>query len=109
MDTQSTASDTAPGPVALGPEFTIAQAAAWRDTLVDALCTGSGNLTLDLSSVTDIDSAGLQLLLATRRSIHERGASLTLEGLSSTVAEALAVFGLDPQIDAIGPLNGAPA
>jgi anti-anti-sigma factor len=107
MDTQTTAPDTTP--VALGPDMTIAQAAAWRDTLVDALCTASGNLALDLSAVTDIDSAGLQLLLATRRSLHERGAALTLAGLSPTVADALAVFGLDPQLDAVGPLTGAQA
>ena len=45
----------------------------------------------------------------TRRSLHERGAALTLAGLSPTVADALAVFGLDPQLDAVGPLTGAQA
>ena len=109
MDLQSNASDADPGPLALGPELTIAHAAAWRDTLVDALCSRAGDLALDLSAVTDIDSAGVQLLLAMRRSINERGSALTLAGLSPAVADALAVFGLDHQLAAAGLAEGAAA
>lgn len=90
----------APAQAALGPDLTIAQAAACRDALVDALCSGSGDLELDLSAVTDIDSAGLQLLLATRRSVRERGATLHLRNVSATVLDALAVFGLDARLAA---------
>lgn len=97
MDTDT----SAPFVLALGPELTIAQAAACRDTLVDALCSGPGDLALDLSAVTDIDSAGLQLLLAARRSLREQGATLQLRNVSATVLDALAVFGLDARLDAI--------
>lgn len=106
MDTDTPASAT---PLALGPELTIAQAASWRDALVDALCATAGDLALDLDGVTDIDSAGVQLLLATRRSVAERGATLHLSGLSSTVAEAFAVFGLDSRLDTLVTRPGAPA
>ena len=49
--------------LALGPELTIPFAADCRNTLVEALATTAGDLRLDLSGVTDVDSAGLQLLL----------------------------------------------
>ena len=71
-------SSTTPPPtdaLALGPELTISQAAAVRDALVDALCATAGDLQLDLGAVAEIDSAGVQLLLATRRSVAERGAT----------------------------------
>ena len=107
-DTGFTAAATAPDAVvALGPELTIAHAAAWRDTLVDALCASAGDLTLDLSGVTEVDSAGLQLLLATKRSVAERGAALWLARVPGPVDEALAVFGLNCQLDATGGGAGA--
>jgi anti-sigma B factor antagonist len=77
-----------------GPELTIAFAAATRDSLFDALHAQSGDLALNLSGVTDIDSAGVQLLLATQRSLVERGNALVLQTPSAPVREALAVFGL---------------
>jgi anti-sigma B factor antagonist len=109
MDTEILAPEApdVPVPLALGPELTIAHAAAWRDVLVDALCTASGDLALDLSGVTDIDSAGLQLLLATRRSVNERGAALVLHGASAPVVDALAVFGLNRHLDAADTTAGA--
>lgn len=109
MDNQSPATEGPAGPLALGPDLTIGQAAAWRVQLLDALCASADNLTLDLSAVTDIDSSGVQLLLATRRSVAERGAALTLEGVPPAVADALAVFGLTPQLDALELADGAPA
>ncbi len=106
MDTDTPA--PAP-PLALGPDLTIAHAATCRDALVDALCATTGDLALDLCGVTDIDSAGLQLLLATRRSVAERGASLQIIGLSGSAADALAVFGLDARLDTLVTRNGARA
>ena len=106
MSTDTAATEA---PVRLGPEMTISQAAAWRDTLVDALCATAGDLRLDLSAVTDIDSAGLQLLLATRRSVVERGAALQVTAVSATVRDALAVFGLDSRLEAVANAPGANA
>jgi anti-anti-sigma factor len=78
----------------MGPDLTIAHADACRSALVEVLSTHSGDFSIDLSSVTEFDSSGVQLLLATRRSLAERGHVLRLTAVSATVRDALAVFGL---------------
>ena len=87
--------------LALGPELTIAQASACRDQLVDALCSTQGDLSVDLSGVTDLDSAGVQLLLSLRRSVAARGGTLKVQAATPTVHEALAVFGLEASFEAL--------
>lgn len=77
----------------LGPELTIAFAAAWRETLADAVNSG-GEVALDLREVTDFDSSGVQLLLAARRSLAERGQALRILAASPVVRDGLQVFGL---------------
>ena len=81
--------------IVLGPELTIAYAAAVRDTLVTALaaCEDS-DLLLDLGGVTDFDSSGVQLLLSARLSQHSRGHQLRLVASSPAVRDALLTFGL---------------
>ncbi len=81
-------------PIALGPELTISHAATARDALFDAVRASTGDVALDLRGVTDIDSAGVQLLLSARRSLAERGDTLHLQAPSACVREALSVFGL---------------
>jgi anti-anti-sigma factor len=78
----------------LGPDLTIAQAAGWHETLTHALASQPGDLALDLAGVTDFDSSGVQLLLATRRSLAERGHTLHVVAASTAVRDALATFGL---------------
>lgn len=80
--------------LSLDPEVTIAFAAATREQLLESLRTHSGNLTLDMSAVTDFDSSGVQLLLAARRSLQERGDALVLQAPSVSVSDALLTFGL---------------
>ncbi len=82
-------------PFALGPELTIAFAAGVREQLAAAVAAApAGPLTLDLSGVSEFDSAGLQLLLATRRSLAAAGRTLHLQAPSAVVQDALQVFGL---------------
>jgi anti-sigma B factor antagonist len=81
-------------PLSLGPELTIVFAAAMQQTLSDAVQAGEGPLVLDLGEVSDFDSAGVQLLLATRRSLADRGRTLHVAAASSAVTDALVVFGL---------------
>ena len=50
--------------------------------------------TLDLSAVAAIDSAGVQLLLALRNSLADRGKVLHCHGAQPAVAQALQVLGL---------------
>lgn len=77
----------------LGSEWTIPYAAEIHTQLLGALQRGEP-LSLDLSAVESIDSAGIQLLLATRASLREREQALTLTGTSGAVQAALAVYGL---------------
>jgi anti-sigma B factor antagonist len=78
----------------LGPELTIVQAAALREQLLAHLGQHTGALRLDLSGASDVDSATVQLLLALRRSLAERGEALQITGLSRAASDALAVYGL---------------
>lgn len=81
-------------------ELTIPQAAAVRDQLLALLDTAPDGLALDLGGVESFDTAGLQLLLATRHSLAERGLALTLSACSTPVAEALRVYGLQALLPA---------
>lgn len=90
----------AEAPLALGPEMTVAHAAALRDRLLEAIGDGRSALTLDLSGVTDFDSAGVQLLLAARRTMTDRGGELRLGATAASVRDALRLFGLEPQFAA---------
>ena len=93
-------------PLALGPELTIAFAAAARERLADAVQSGQGDLALDLRGVTDFDSAGVQLLLAARRSLAERGDALCLSGASAAVRDALRTFGLQDLLPVAAAAQG---
>jgi anti-anti-sigma factor len=84
------------------PEFGVVQAAQvqaqWLEQLA-AQAEAPQPWALDLSAVQEIDSAGLQLLLALRRALVERGQSLTLLSPSAVVAAALASFGLSGTLE----------
>ena len=67
-------------------------AAAVRTALADVRV--GDTLELDLSGVTDMDSAGVQLLLAARRSAVESGRALRLAAPSAAVADVLAILHL---------------
>lgn len=54
----------------------------------------SGGLHVDLSEVTDFDTAGVQLLLALRRSSIEAGAVIQLQQPSEAVKLALSTYRL---------------
>lgn len=51
---------------------------------------------LDLSAVTEIDSAGLQLLLWTRHAALQQGMQFRLVRRSAAVAETIALLQLEP-------------
>ncbi|MDE2372254.1 MAG: STAS domain-containing protein [Burkholderiales bacterium] len=91
---------TIANPLPLGPEVTIAHAGAWHEALAGALAQRGGDLALDLEGVTDFDSSGVQLLLATRRSLVERGDALVVHRASAAVRDALTRFGLAEMLPA---------
>lgn len=81
----------------LEPELTIYSAAQLKQTLVDALVSRDA-LTLDLSDVCEVDSAGVQLLLAALRHAARHGVQCELAGHSAAVREAFALLGFDAQL-----------
>ena len=69
-------------------EFNIFTATALRQQLLDALDQPSG-VDVDLSGVSEIDSAGLQLMIAAKREAALRGKSLRFAGHSREVFDIL--------------------
>jgi anti-anti-sigma factor len=80
---------------ALQGALTVAHGPQQHESLLGATLTAAPDLVVDLSAVEAFDSAGVQLLLATRRSIELRGGSLALREPSPTVCEVLRTYGLE--------------
>jgi anti-sigma B factor antagonist len=94
--------------ILLGPDMTIYNAAALREQLAAAVTEGA-LIELDLADVAEIDSSGLQLLLAARKSARARGATLRLVRRSAAVDDALALLALDTLFAAPAPTEGGQA
>jgi anti-sigma B factor antagonist len=92
--------------VCVEEEMTIYTAARHKVLLLDAV-RGSGTrpLEIDLSGVTEIDSAGVQVMLAARRSAAGSGRALRFIAGDSAVRSTLALLGLDSLVN----VNGASA
>ena len=85
------------GSAGLAGELTVRTVAAARDELVawlDGVPEGEA-VTLDLGAVDEVDTAGLQLLVAVAASLGARGGSLRLDPVSPAVTETLAFASLD--------------
>jgi len=94
--------------LALEGELTV-QTAADRRAVLAALLGGPGDLDLDLSAVTELDTAGLQLLLLARREIGHAGARLTVSAASRAVTEVLAIAGMNGRLEPLtGPVEELP-
>ncbi|MEK8033735.1 STAS domain-containing protein [Ideonella sp. DXS29W] len=76
-------------------ELTIVAAAALRDQLLAALPEQGGELVVDLAAIEACDSAGIQLLLATRRLAAGRGTQFALDHVPECIVQALATYGVD--------------
>jgi anti-sigma B factor antagonist len=79
--------------VAISGAMTIYAAAAAKDTLLDAL-NGAGELEVDLSGVTEMDTAGVQLLALLKREAASSGKRVALCGHSPAVLEVLDCYRL---------------
>jgi anti-anti-sigma regulatory factor len=75
-------------------ELTIYQAEASKASLVAALAAG-GDLELDLREVTELDTAGLQLLILLRDTVAQRDSGLHVTGISDAAAAVLALAGIE--------------
>lgn len=88
--------DASEGPSRLSPEgeLTIYNARAFRDELSAALDEHHG-LELDLSRVTELDTAALQVILAALRTARTRGIPLDICNISPSVRDLLGLYGLE--------------
>lgn len=91
MNLQANAPDAAP--LAIAGEMTIYRAAELKPLLLDAVRTHPAPA-LDLSAVTEFDSAGLQLLLMARREAARLGKRLAVPAAGAAVRDVLALLGL---------------
>jgi len=76
-------------------EFTIYRASELKCELMAAL-DGARSLEIDVSAVTEIDCAGIQLLMLAKRVAAQRQQSLRLTCRSEAVTEALTLLDLVP-------------
>jgi len=75
-------------------DMTIYNAQSLKETLLGYCVPGTRELQLDLSAVTEIDSAGLQLLLLLKAEAHKRGFTLCLLRHSAAVLEVFELLKL---------------
>ena len=70
-------------------ELTIYRAAELAEAMKSSLAQvpAGGSFEVDLSGVTEMDSAGVQLLIAAKRSTDESGRVLRMAGSSPAVSE----------------------
>ena len=83
--------ETRPPRLSLAGEMGIYAAAELKSHLLSAVDT-CAELEIDLSRVEEIDSAGLQLLILTKRQALAQNKTLTLIGHSRAVLELLELY-----------------
>ena len=74
-------------------ELSIFTAAVLRQRLLDAIATGK-EVEVDLSQVGEIDSAGIQLMVAAKREATARKQSLRFIGHSPAVFDIIELYDL---------------
>lgn len=74
-------------------ELTIFHAGEIKGTALGFLCD-SAQLTIDLQRVSDIDGAGVQLLMLINREAGRKGIEVKFENLSRTVADTFELLNL---------------
>jgi anti-anti-sigma factor len=82
----------------LGSDWTITQAAELRQQLLTQLSLDLEPVQLDLALVENMDSSGVQLVLALRSSLAARKQNLSLLNPSGAVCAALAAYGLKEEL-----------
>ena len=81
------------GDIRVTGDMTVYTASQIKQPLVDAVVDGPADIQLDLSQVSDFDTAGVQLLLMVHREALVRGRNLKFTAASNIVREVLTMFG----------------
>ena len=71
----------------LDGELTIYRAAELKETLLNALAADTGELEINLAAVTELDSAGLQLLMLVKKAARQHQRDVHLVAHSPAVVE----------------------
>jgi anti-sigma B factor antagonist len=90
------------GGIRVTGEMTVYTAGQIKEPLLDAITDAPANIQLDLSEVSELDTAGVQLLLLIRRAALASGRNLQLGAESAIVRDVLTLCG------AIGLLTDPP-
>ena len=77
------------GELRVDGEMTIYRATEVAQTLFDAVRAQAGDVSLDMSDVTEFDTAGLQLVLMARRMVEASGHRLDVVQPSECVIDVL--------------------
>jgi anti-anti-sigma factor len=85
----STRVEVAGGCIRIAGEMTVYTAAELKPALVELLAAAPNAAALDLASVAEFDSAGLQVVLASLRDANAKGATLRIVAASTAVREVL--------------------
>lgn len=88
-------------PLLIEGELTVFTVHELKVRLLAALGEGQP-LQIDLSGVSEVDGAGIQLLLAAQREARHRGTAITLLAVPPQVKEALTLADLTHEFDAGG-------
>jgi anti-anti-sigma factor len=84
--------------LSLAGEMTVESALQLKNRLVDAI-ERTAELTVRLSDVTAIDSAGIQLLLMARQHACQAGKCLRFEAPSQAVLDLVSLYNLGELLD----------
>ena len=84
-----------------GPELNIVHAAELRQSWLAQTSATTDGVELDLSGVQEMDSAGVQLLIALHKELTQRGQALSLTQPSRVVREVLDTFGLNQRLPVV--------
>jgi anti-anti-sigma factor len=86
--------------VRLSGDLTIQTAAETKAAIMAAFDDGA-DLDVDLSEITDLDTAGLQILLLARREALSLGVTLSLSGPPTAVREILRTVGITADLSPV--------
>jgi anti-anti-sigma factor len=83
--------------IQLDSELTIAQVGVWLARFLD-VSLADNEVMIDASSLKRIDAAGLQLLLAFKRSCAEKNVAVALFNVPKTLQELIRISGLSKDL-----------